>query len=478
MRGHDAKPKNVKPRQFARKLDSKIYFITTAQNATPKHEGFYATIRKAFMPATGAELTIIATRYKNATSQWTESQQNAEWWDFPERELYNQRKKLNNSLILIGDIKIQPTAVDPLTGMESLSHGESAIFGHTKLRMQCVATPQNKSPKILTTTGAITVPNYTDSKAGKKGEFHHVLGGVIVEIVSDKKFHLHHVNARKDGAFIWKDKAYYPDGRVEQAPRCKAIVFGDAHYRFADPEVVKATFGKGGLVETLNPEALIFHDLLDAYAVNVHHTGNPFIKKAKHEANFHVAEDEVRETVDWVCKLGKGRENYIAASNHDNMLARWILREDWKEIATENIEFYLETALQMAKSAKMTDTGAYCVDPFGFWVEKLKPANVNIKALARDESLTIGGIECSYHGDLGPSGARGTIKNLGAIGVKVISGHGHSPAIWQGHYRTGTMTRLTAEYTQGPGAWLNTHCSIDAFNKRHLHTCVGGKFWL
>ena len=37
-------------------------------------------------------------------------------------------------------------------------------------------------PKMMMTTGSCTVKNYTDSKAGKKGEFHHTLGFVIIEI--------------------------------------------------------------------------------------------------------------------------------------------------------------------------------------------------------------------------------------------------------------------------------------------------------
>ena len=88
----------------------------------------------------------------------------------------------------------------------------------------------------------------------------------------------------------------------------------------------------------------------------------------------------------------------------------------------------------------------------------------------------IGDIECSYHGDQGPNGARGSIKNLSAIGVKLITGHGHSAAFLNGHTRVGTMTRLTAEYTSGPGGWINAHASIDAFGKRHLHFCIDGDF--
>ena len=477
VRGH-GKLVGAKPRRFARKLDSQLYFITSAQNATPMHEGFFEAIR-SWVKDTGGELVVLTMRYQNPTSRWTDSQKNAEYWLVPDELLYNQRKKLNDNLVLIGDVKIRPTAHDPLSGFESITHGESGIFAHTKLRLTTIPTPHKRAPKVLTTTGAITVPNYTDSKAGKKGEFHHVQGGVIVEIVNNKIFHLHHVNCRKrDGAFIWLDKAYYPDGTVERAPAYEAIVFGDVHRRFVDPDVVDATFRKGGLVDVLNPRVLVWHDLLDSYFGNPHHVGNPFIKLAKHRANYHVAQDEVIEAIEFLREHGLSRKNYVVPSNHDDMLSRWIIREDWKrDVATENIEFYLETALVMAQSAHMTDIGADYIAPFGYWINQLKSKTDDITPLKLKQSLMLMDIECGYHGHQGPGGARGTIKNFGAIGVKLITGHGHSEAIWNGHYRGGTMTRLDAEYVFGPNAWLNTHVSIDGFGKRHLHTFVEGDFW-
>lgn len=508
---------------FRRKIDtSRMMVFTAAQNATPIHEGFFETL-KVFADANGAELCVIPLRYKNPTSIFASSQRNEEHWlrDVAENELrdagiteynyerkgtklfsnfgiagagilswltvcdkyatrylYEQRRKLNSNLVAVGDVKIQPTAGDPLTGMNSFTHGESAIFGHTKLRMKCVATPQSRMAKQLTTTGACTMPNYTDSKAGKKGEFHHVLGAVVVEIVNDKKFHMHHINARKrDGAFIFMNEAYYPDGSIEFQDSCQAIIFGDVHHRFVDPEVVEATFGDDGLVEMLNPKIFVWHDLLDCYFGNPHHKDNPFIKKAKHSADFHIAEDEVRTAVAWMQKLGAGRKNYIIASNHDDMFARWVIREDWKEIDPANMEFYLETALQMARSAKMSDIGAEYDDPCAYWIKRLTD-DPNIIALSQNEQFMVDDIYLSMHGDKGPNGARGTIKNLSEIGVKIVSGHGHSPAIQDGHTRVGTMSRLELEYTKGPGGWLNTHCTIDNFGKRHLHTCIDGRFWL
>ncbi len=515
--GHDGKRvKGEKPRKkFKRKIDTgRIMIFTAAQNATPVHEGFFKTL-KVFAEDWDAELCVIPIRYKNPTSRWTASQQNKEYWlrdiaevelaeegidvvsyleemengplgdaptwaqyldEYARKYLYEQKRKLNSNLIVRADIKTQPTDGDPLTGMDGMTAGESGIFGHTKLRLKCIATPQDKMAKILTTTGACTVPNYTDSKAGKKGEHHHVLGALVVQIKNDKVFHIHHILARKpDGAFIFKDYEYHPSGKIKKAPPSKALIFGDAHYRFADKKVVSATFDKGGLADLLQAKVFVWHDLLDCYWGNPHNSKNPFITIAKHKSDYHLARSEVEDTIAWMQKLGKGKTNYIIPSNHDDMFARWIIREDWKE-HPDNAEFYLETALQMARSAKMSPTGAEYLDPFAYWVEQMTAGSKNIIALPRNKSLVIGDIELSFHGDKGPNGARGTIDNLSKIGVKVISGHGHSAAIKDGHTRTGTMTRSTAEYTDGPGNWTNTHASIDAWDKRHLHFCIDGDF--
>lgn len=459
---------------FEPALQRKRLLITWAQNATKVHHGFFAALQN-YCKRENAQLLVIPGRYKNPTSQWTESQANEERWA-PELVPYlvNTRVRLNRNLVLLADIKMQPTASSPLTGFEGITHGESGILGHPKLQLKTVPTPQSRFPKLLTTTGAITVANYTDTKAGKGGEFHHILGACLAELCDDGVFHLRQVNARADGAFIDLDRAYHPDGSVEQT-HAKALVFGDAHYRFADPAVVAATFGAGGLVETLKPETLVWHDLLDSYAVTPHHEGRPFVKLAKHRAGFDMISVEVRETVDWLVKLSRGRTSVVVPSNHDDMLSRWVQRADWRDDPA-NAEFYLETALQMARASRMEATGAATIDPFGYWLDRLKGRNANVRCLRRGESFTVGGIELSLHGHEGPNGARGSVKNLSRIGVRVISGHGHSPAIEEGHHRTGTMTRLKAEYTGAVGSWLNTHCSIDAFNKRHLHTIIDGKW--
>jgi hypothetical protein len=475
--------KNEKPAARAQKFTRPLggitrVLVTAAQNATPIHEGFVKALETArrYYGEASTEIAAIPLRYKNPTSRWSESQANEERWA-PEIApyLFNQRRRLNKNLVLLGDVKTQPTAESPLQGFETITHGESGIFGHTKLQLKVVPTPQHKLPKILTTTGACTVPNYTDSKAGKKGEFHHVLGAVIVELVGDK-FHLRQINAKADGSFIDLDREFHPDGRVTKPGATLGIAFGDKHVRFVDPKVERATFGKGGIVEVLNPAVLVYHDLLDGYAINPHHRRNadPFSEQAKFRANMQDVRDEVFEALQFIQERAGSRHSVIVPSNHNDFLRRWLVDVDWRK-DPRNAAFYLETALAMVSAAEMTKHGATYPDPFVLWAERyFGSRGLRVTCIGKDESFTLGDIECGYHGDHGPNGARGTMSNLAKIGVKVIDGHSHTPGIEHGHYRVGTSTALRAEYTNGPSSWLNTHCIVYSNGKRSLINIIDG----
>ncbi len=466
-----AAPRADKPPRFTRPLDSVRYIITSAQNATEVHAEFLGALQ-TYARETGAELVVIPLRYKNPTSLWTMRQQDQEWWD-PEvvRYLFNTRKKLCDNLVLVGDVKTQPTAGNPLSGFEALTGAESCIIGHPKMQLKVVPAPTSRMPKILSTTGSVTKRNYTDTKAGKVGAFHHFLGAVVVEITG-KKFHLRQVNAdREDGSFIDLDRVYSARG-VRPAPPALALVMGDTHARFTDPAVDRATFGPGGMVEALNPETLVWHDLFDGYSVNPHHAGNPFIAQAKYRGKFTVVRAEIEHAVKWVADRAKGRKAVIIPSNHDNFLSRWVVNTDWRT-TPPNAAFYLETAAAMLRSTKLTAHGAEYDDPFRYWVNRLK-GRADIRALRVDESFKVGGVECGMHGDRGPNGGPGSMKGFARLGARVITGHSHTPGIEEGHYQVGTSTPLRLEYTHGPSSWLNTHCVVYANGKRSLLTVVDG----
>lgn len=462
-----------------RKLKAaKRFIITAAQDFTPVHEAFWANLLVA-SAYYEAELFVIPLRYKNPTSRFSKERVKLEaneeaWVEEVRPYLWNARRKINANLTLLADIKIVPTASEPLTGLEGFSGPESAIVGHTKLQMKTVATPGHKMAKILTTTGACTLHNYTDSRAGKVGEFHHTLGAVLVEVEGDM-FWLRHLNADKSGSFTDLNTRFTDDG-PEDAPAPLALICGDTHVDFTDKSVDEATFGSAGIVETLAPEAIVWHDLLDAYSCNVHHEGNPFNAIAKLKAGMNSVAREVARAIDWVVKrTPAGTQSYIVSSNHDDMLRRWIVNADWKDDA-ENSEFYLETALVMGRSAKVGEGGTECVSPFTYWVEKRGVAD--IKCVGTDGSLTFAGIECGLHGDRGPNGARGSIRNLRRIGAKTVIGHSHSPGINEGCYQVGTSSKLRLEYNTGPSGWLNTHCLIHRDGKRQLITIIDGRYRL
>lgn len=460
-----------RPKVFQRFLKStKRLVITAAQNATPVHRAFLESL-EAYARENDAELLVVPIRYKNPTSVWSDNQAKQDWWDpLVVKYLWNTRRQINDNLLLLADIKTEAAASEPLRGFESISGTESGIFAHTKLQMRVIPVPKTKLPKVLTTTGVVTRKNYTDTKRGKLGEFHHSFSAVIVEF-EDKIFHLRHVHADKDsGEFTDLTKRYSPNGS-RPAPQPEAIVLGDTHVDFVDPAVEAGTFGEGGLVETLQPKRLVFHDLIDSYAVNPHHAGNPFNLIAKLRADRLSAGAEVARAIQYVSsRTSSTRHGVVVSSNHDDFLRRWIVKADWKEDPT-NAEFYLETALAMVKATKLGVGGTETPSPFAML---LSAAGANVTALAADESLVVAGVELGMHGDVGPSGAPGSIRGLRRIGTRSIIGHSHTPGIEEGCYQVGTSSYLKLEYNRGPSSWLNTHCILHADGKRQLINIIDG----
>lgn len=450
--------------------------ITAAQNATPVHKPFVTALEQLCEERNG-DILCIPLRYKNPTSRWTKSQSNDEVWA-PEitRYLCNERKKLNKNLIVMGDVKVQPTASSPLSGFEAMTHGESAILGHPKIQSKTVATPQSRMPKILSTTGVATMRNYTDTRAGKQGEFHYTLGAAIVEIVG-KKFHLRRINAdKKSGSFIDLDRLYGADwtgGKPTQAQPALGIIHGDQHVDFADPAVVKA---QDELSDFLKVKHRVLHDLLDGYAVNPHHAGNPFNAIAKVRHNRANAKAEMDRALDFLAERSttEGRKLIVVPSNHDDFLSRWIISQDWRT-APSNAEFYLETALAMVRGTHMDKSGTRYPSPFAYWGRQ-RFDDQQVRFLDRDESFMLAGIETGMHTDKGPNGARGSLANLRRIGVKWIGGHGHAPGEDEGGMRAGTSTYLRLEYNVGPSGWMNTDALIYANGKRTLIHYIDGEY--
>jgi hypothetical protein len=450
--------------------DGERFLVTCAQNVTPVHPRFWQSLLHCAAHLK-ARLIVIPIRYKNPTSIFTEFDKIEDDW-VPEVKpyLFEGRDLLHEQLIVLADIKTQATAVRPTTGWEGISGSRSAIIGHPKLEMRVVPM-MSELPKIIVTTGSCTKRNYTDSRAGKRADFHHTFGACLVEKDGDR-FHIRQINALEDGTFIDLRKKYTPKG-VEDAGPAEALIMGDTHVDVVDPDVVKATFeGPGSIARIMQPKRLIWHDLMDGATVNPHTRGNPFNRTTRHKAGLTDVKAELERCAAFIDKYSsKGVENIVADSNHDDFLNRWMKSTDWRE-DPENAELFLETALVMLQTAHIGPGGLSCQDPFAYWMKQLCKTPITFGDPRG--GISVKGVEVSMHGHRGANGARGSLLGYSKLGVKSVIGHSHVPGIIEGAYQVGTSSHLKLEYNYGPSSWLNTHCIIYPNGKRTLVNIIKG----
>ena len=458
-------------------IGTKRLLFTAAQNGTPVHAKFWRSLLHA-REFYGAHLSVGHLRYKNPTSVWTRAQEDAEEWD-PVTAPYwlNQRMVVNKNLVCTGEVKIVPTAATPLTGFESFTGAESTIVFHTRYQFKTVAVPGGKTAKLMSTSGACTVPNYSNSRAGAGGEFHHCLGALLVELDANGIFYMRHLDANDNGEFIDGPWHFTPNG-VKFAAPWEALALGDTHVRFTDPDVDRATFGKGGIVQTLKPKRLYWHDACDGYAVNPHHVNNPFTDKAKWMAGFDDIEGEVNDAIDFVVKRTPANvTSYLVPDNHGEFLGRWIKSADWKKLPPKQRAFYFKTALAMDEGTRMGASGAEIPSAWEYWVKQRAPNLVCLSGYG-GEGSRIGDIQMDMHGHKGQNGAKGNIRGYKRIGVKSIIAHSHSPGADEWAMQIGTSSLLRLEYNDGLSSWLQAHAGVNALYKRQLIVMVNGRWRL
>lgn len=151
-----------------------------------------------------------------------------------EHEIVSSKVRIHDEVYVMGKFNFIPTTVNPLSGLESLSKGDTLIVPSPQLRMKSSAVSASRHPAILHTTGAISHPEYANNKAGEKARFNHSYSAVLVEVDSDNDFHIRVLNANDENHFndlgeVWSADSDAPN-RFE-APM--ALVTGDEHALFA-----------------------------------------------------------------------------------------------------------------------------------------------------------------------------------------------------------------------------------------------------
>jgi hypothetical protein len=146
-------------------------------------------------------------------------------------------------------------------------------------------------------------------------------------------------------------------------------------------------------------------------------------------------------------------------------------------VSPVNLAWLGRTVAEMASNCRLAEHGTEYPDALALHLAKLKLGK-RVHILSGRDSLMLGGVEHAMHGDDGPNGSRGSVRNIARIGVKTWTGHGHSKEIFEGAKRVGTATRLYADYTHGPSSWTNADGLTNADGKGQLIDYIDGKFRL
>lgn len=432
------------------------FIVSWCQSDTDIHEQFLDNI-EAYAKEIDAEISIIAGRYKNPTSlnsskRAKEKEERNSWSPRVSKYLDANRHKIHKHLCILSDLKIQPTASTPLSGINGLTGLESCIVGHPRVHLKSLPILDGYPHKLLLTTGAISVKNYTDTKSGKKGEFHHTLGFVVVELDGDD-FHIRQVTADEDGSFY--DLHYNVVGGSIRETGKTVMVFGDLHLGETNDDVLDVSFR---MAEDLNCDDIVLHDVFNGHSISHHERNQPFQVMSREDDG---SGDLMLELNNMAAFFDRYSDfNFVMVrSNHDEFLDRWLNDVDWRK--TTNKGAYLELAHVLKNDTVGKGIIPAILNKFGV---------TNVKCLGINDSFRIENIECGVHGHIGANGSRGGVIQFKNLNTKNITGHTHSPCREDGHSSVGTLTHLRVGYNKGASSWMNTNVVIYPNGKsQHIH---------
>lgn len=470
------------------KLTGKRYVFTCAQNNTEVHEPFLQSLLN-FCEKNGAQLVVGGITYNKSGFQNGHKDSSKLAWDERIKPyMLNQSMELAHDLVWCGEMNILPTAIRPLSGLESYCRHASGIVPHVKVAMESVPRMKGYAPKFMYTTGSVTRRNYIEQRAGLRAAFHHVFGALYVEIDKDGDWFARQLIAGNDGCFYDTTIQYTPDG-VKWGQPVMAVNLGDLHAECHDLSVAR---GIDNMLHVLRPQYLFLHDIGDFRARNHHNIGDPYIrawstyerKKNKGQATIHDSVGAgLRTVAERLVHLSKQfpGELVVVHSNHDDMLTRWLKEADYRVDPLNAITFLrLQTFVySMLADGHLPDTYSLLEHALGSY---LGNAQKRIRFLLQDESFRIcetapgEGIECGMHGHLGANGRRGRPVDFTRLGCKCNTGHTHSAGIIDGVYTAGVSCPLDMGYNKGATSWSHSHIVTYNNGKRCIITQRGNKW--
>lgn len=466
----------------------KRYLFTSAQNNTKMHEQFWTNLL-ALKDHYDAELCIARFFYVKsgigAKGDKAEGRDKGglydpkiiEWDRRLHDYLVDERVQVAPGLVWCGEMNILPTADRPLSGLQVYTGRQSGIFPHAKISMESIPSMLHEDTKFNYTTGAVTVRNYIQKKAGLKAEFHHCYGALLVEVNDKGNWWCRQLNADEQGTIFDLDVKVFR-GKVTTGNRVMAINWGDIHVDELDISVANAAWGDDGMFMALKPRHQFCHDVLDFKPRSNHHIKKtlPYDRLRAWSEVGHSVEEEIDRVAHFLNEIStKWCKTVVVDSNHHRHFDEWLMISDWRKDVGENTLFLLEAQHEYAR--QVLENPKEPVNILKWALERTEYNPINLEVLNQDDSYIIcDSIECGMHGHAGPNGARGSPTAFARMGRKTNLGHTHVAGIWDGVYYAGTCSNLSLDYNKGPSSWSHSHIITYDNGKRAIVTMYDGRW--
>ena len=435
------------------KLSGKKFVFTSAQNNTDVHKLFLKTL-ESYCKLNDAELIIGQFVYNKNGFQNGVSDSEDIYYDMALTKYFNtEQHKIADGLVWCGELNILPTAKNPCTGFETYTGTDSSIIPHAKIALESVATPMSEDCKFMYATGAVTMHNYIQKKAGQLAQAAHCYGALVVELDDSGEWFARQIQTDTSGIFQDLNTLYFPDGKTAYATP-HAVNWGDIHAEKSDFDVILAC---ENMLDDVKPKFQLFHDTFDMQARNHHNRqGGHFLAKMYHSGN-----DSVRNDIIKASGVLQGFERdfcigHVVESNHDLALESWLNANDYDfRKDPVNAGTYLALQSYIYDCLENGDTNINILEYALTSFIDVELDSINF--LATDESMVLAGVECGMHGHIGCNGSRGSPQQFQKLNRPMNTGHTHTASIKGNVYTAGVTGSLDMGYNKGASSWSHSH---------------------
>lgn len=454
--------------------------VTAVQQFTPVH-GPALMALSALAAYRDVSLCMIGVEH-TAQGAASKTDKIAEWPAMVEGYVTTQRHDLGD-IVVDGAYPIKATHEAPLDGIGVYCQGRSHVFGSMRQDMMTLPRFRGGKQAFARASGAISVPNYSRSKAGMTAILSHVIGAVIIEGDFEGNVFTRNVRCHPVTGEIWDMDVVVENGVVRDASTVIAerklkrpvLAVGCVHVRWINQSCVRALWGKPegdvSVVDALNPSEQVLNDVYDGYSGSPHNRKNPFLQIEKRINDDDDIEAELKLTADFLEMIqSPDRNTWVVESNHHKHFDRALLEIDWKR-DPKNAATLLKVNLAQVEAMNAGDR------TFNALEYALRSANSAARFVMSklDEPLRFFRYHFHLHGDQGSNGSRGSNTNLKGLGIDIAAADNHAV---ENHRQLVRLGNIIDEppYARGINTWGHSFGIEQPDGSMQLVPIVNGKW--